>query len=457
MNRAEDTAERGSRSRRGRGTRRRFLRGLLVLGGLGALAGAGGVGHYLATLFRPRAEPHRGHLALSGATVLTGEGLEPRARTTVLISDGVITRVADDGDADLPEGTETVHLSGHTLLPGLIDLHVHLGFPQQEPGDELGPTDLPGVVYEMMRYAPSARRALLEHGVTTVRGLGDDHAWITEMRRMLREGELEGPRLFTSGPLFTTPGGHPIATFGVETESDTVRLPATTEEARETVRELAAGGDPVDLIKVVQERGDPEQLELAPLPRDVLEAIVAEAHEHGLFVTAHWGSEADLADALAAEVDGLEHLEVRGVAEGWPEDLLTELVRRDIAVTPTLAVTEVGTDQDQHRRLGERLDELRVAGGRILAGSDAAVPGVPFGAGLHRELELLAESGMGPHAALRAATAEAARVLGTDRIGTIAEGRAADLLAVAGDPLSDITAIREVAAVYRDGRPVVQR
>lgn len=455
MSGTDGTAEQGKGGRGKRSTRRRFLRGLLVLGGLGVLVGAGGVGHFLTTMYRPREDPQRGRLALTGATVLTGEDLEPREDTTVLVEDGVITEVAADGEASLTEDTEVVDLSGHTLLPGLIDLHVHLGFPQQEPDEELGPTDMPGIFYEMMRYAPSARRALLEHGVTTVRGLGDDSTWILEMRRMLREGELEGPRLYTSGPLFTTPGGHPVVTFGVEADSDTVRLPATAEEARSDVRALAAGDDPVDLVKVVQERGDPEQLELDPVPTEVLEAIVSEAHEHGLFVTAHWGSEADLAEALAAGVDGVEHLEARGVLDGWPEDLLDELVGRGIPVTPTLAVTEVAVDPDEHRQLRERLADLHDAGGRIVAGSDAAVPGVRFGDGLHRELELLSESGMGPHAALRAATVEAARVLGTDRIGALAEGRAADLLAVAGDPLADISLIRDVAAVYRDGRRVV--
>ncbi|GAA1083732.1 amidohydrolase family protein [Nocardiopsis metallicus] len=455
METADGTAEQGSGKPGKRSTRRRFLRGAAVVGGLGLLAGGGLVGHYVATLYSPRTDPQRGALALTGATVLVGTDLEPRENTTVLVTDGVITEIADDGDLELPAGTETVELGGHTLMPGLIDLHVHLGFPQQEPGEELGPTDMPGVVYEMARYVPSARRALLEHGVTTVRGLGDDHTWITEMRRMLRDGELEGPRLYTSGPLFTTPAGHPVATFGVEPDSDTVRLPSTPEEAREAVRELATGDYPVDLIKVVQERGDAERLELDPIPADVLEAVVAEAHEHGLFVTAHWGSEPDLTDALAAGVDGLEHLEARGVLDGWPEELLAELVERDVPVTPTLAVTEVAVSAEEHRVIRDRLAELHTAGGRIVAGSDAAVPGVGFGDGLHRELELLSESGMGPHAALRAATSEAARVLDADHLGAIEVGRAADLVALTGDPLTDITRVRDVAAVYRDGRRVV--
>lgn len=456
MSETDGTARTGSEGRGRKSPRRRFLRGLLALGGLGLITAAGGVGHYLATLYRPQEEAQRGRLALTGATVLTGEDLEPREDTTVLVSDGVITEITDDG-ATLPADTETVDLSGHTLLPGLIDLHVHLGFPQQEPGDEPGLADMPGIVYEMMRYAPSARRALLDHGVTAVRGLGDEHAWIVEMREKLQTGELEGPRLYTSGPLFTTRGGHPVVTFGVEADSDTVRLPTTAEEARSAVRELATASAPVDLIKVVQERGDPEQMEMDPLPAEILEAIVAEAHEHDLAVTAHWGSEQDLADVLAAGVDGVEHLEARGVLEGWPEDLLAELVQRETAVTPTLAVTEVNTDTDEHRQIRGRLEELRAAGGRIVAGSDAGVPGVPFGGGLHRELELLADSGLDPRAALIAATSEAARVLGTDRIGAVTVGRAADLVAVAGDPLADIAAIRDVAAVYRDGRQVMQR
>lgn len=455
MSEDASATERSFEDKPARPARRRFLRGLLAVGGLGVLSTAGGITHYLTTLYGAGA-PHRGHLALTGATVLAGEGLEPRRGATVLVSDGVIAEVGDEDGLTIPPEAETVDLSGHTLLPGLIDLHVHLGFPELEPDEEMGALQMPGFIYDTMRYAPNARRAFLGHGVTTVRSLGDEHAWIMEMRRMIQSGELEGPRLFTAGALFTTPGGHPIVSLGVEEGSDTVRTPATPEEARRDVRALATGGDPVDLVKVVQERGDPARLEMEPFPAEVLEAIVAEAHEHGLPVTAHWGTPEDLADVLTAGVDGVEHLEARGVLEGWPQDLLSSLVEHQIAVAPTLAVTETATPADEHRQLRERLEELHAAGGRVVAGSDAAIPGVPYGGGLLREVELLASSGLGARGALMAATSAAARVLGTEEIGAITAGRAADLLAVRGDPLQNIESVRELAMVFRDGRRVVE-
>jgi imidazolonepropionase-like amidohydrolase len=109
------------------------------------------------------------------------------------------------------------------------------------------------------------------------------------------------------------------------------------------------------------------------------------------------------------------------------------------------------------RALRARINEFHAAGGRIVVGSDAARAGVRFGAGVHRELELLVESGLAPRQALQAATVEAARVLGTDQLGVVAVGRAADLTAVRSDATTDISAIREVGLVFRDGRLVVDR
>jgi imidazolonepropionase-like amidohydrolase len=294
-----------------------------------------------------------------------------------------------------------------------------------------------------------------------VRNLGDEHRWIIEVRRQINDGTLEGPRVFASGPLFTAAGGHPIATFGVDPASDVVRVPATPDEAQRMVQELAAAGDDrVDLIKVVQDRGGPDR-PLQPIAQDVLAAIVAEAHANQLKVAAHWGTVTDLEELLAAGVDELEHVDSRDLLGGWPDDLLKELVERDVPITPTLTISEAALPPDVMPAvmdaLRQRVNEFHAAGGRIVVGSDAARPGVGFGAGVHRELELLVESGMAPRQSLQAATVDAARVLGTDRLGAVAVGRAADLLVVRGDPTTDIAAIREVGLVFRDGRLVVDR
>lgn len=434
----------------------RILRRLLLVLLLPVLVlGVGGSAWYWLTSYRVE-EQGEDHLALTGATVLTRVDFAPSPRTTVLVSHGVIVDVGADGTVPLPAGTRVEDLGGRTLLPGLVDLHVHLGSTELERGQQLGWWQLPRVVLDQVRFVPRTRRSLLEHGVTSVRSLGDEHAWVVEMRQLLRDGDLEGPRLHAAGPLFTTAGGHPVVTLGVQPDSDGVRLPATPDAARQAVRALATGPGRVDLIKVVQERGS-SSVPLEPLPAPVLQAIVDEAHRQDLPVVAHWGTLTDLEELLAAGVDGLEHLEARALLDGWPRQTLQDLVDAEVPLDPTLAVTEVALPADTHRVLRQRVHEFVAAGGTVVAGSDAGMPGVPFGGGLHRELELLVACGLTPTEALRAATSEAARVLGDDEVGSIARGRAADLLIVDGRPHEDVTALRQVVSVVRDGRFVVDR
>ena len=436
-------------TRSGQAMRRLLVFGLLLV----LLLVGGGTTWYWFTLYRV-GEPARDHLALTGATVLAGEDLHPALRTTVLIADGRIVGVGPDGSIPLPEDSQVVDLAGRTLMPGLIDLHVHLGSPELQRGQQLNGWKLLGVVLDQLRFVPGARRALLEHGVTSVRSLGDEYAWVMEMRRLLRDHELEGPRLHAAGPLFTTGGGHPVATLGVQPDSDSVRLPATPAEAQRIVRDLATGPDKVDLIKVVQERGS-DRRPLQPIEPAVLQAIVDEAHRHDLPVVAHWGTLTDLGELLAAGVDGLEHLEARGVLDGWPQQSLQELVAAQVPLDPTLAVTEAALPAETHRVLQQRLREFAAAGGTVVSGSDAGMPGVPFGGGLHRELELLVDAGLTPTEALRAATSRAARVMHSQDTGAIETGRAADLLVVDGNPHENISAIRDVVLVLREGRLVV--
>lgn len=432
-----------------------------VLGGIGGVLvlGAGAATAYATTRYTP-GPPQRGVLALLGGTVLAGDRLEAIADAVVLIEDGRIVAVGPAMTVPVPPGAAALHVPGLTVLPGLIDLHVHLGSPDLPARAEPGLTTLPRLVADEMRFAPGHRRAALEHGVTAVRSLGDNHEWIIELRRQVRQGWLEGPRVYAAGPLFTARGGHPIATFGADPGSDLVRVPSNPAHARQMVAALADAPEPVDVIKVVQERGSPSR-PLEPMAPAVLRAVVGEAHDRGLRVTAHWGTPDDLRDLLDAGVDGLEHVDARELLGGWPAGLPAELAQRGIPLTATLAISEAALPPavmpEAMTAFRARIGEFHAAGGAVVVGTDAARPGVHFGSGVHRELELLVASGLTARQALQAATCHAARVLGDDGIGIVAPGRAADLLVVAGDPTSDVTACRNVVAVLRDGRLVVDR
>jgi imidazolonepropionase-like amidohydrolase len=435
---------------------RTFKRIVLYLSiGTATLALTGYI-YYRISLY-PVKVPQQEYLALARATVLVGDSLEPITGITVLIRNGTIVRVGSEAEVTIPAGTPILDLSGYTLMPGLIDLHVHIGSPEMKQGEQISPVRMPGMVFDALCFAPGARRAFLDHGVTSVRSAGDTYEWVIELRQLLRNKELEGPRLYTAGPIFTSPGGHPVATLFAkdpELTAQGARLPAHADEARQYVRELLSGDNSVDFIKVVQERATPEN-PLEPIDSSVLHAIVNEAHEHGRQVFAHWGTPEDLAELLEAGVDGLEHM--GQVFAGWPDSMLALLVERNVSITPTLTVQELYLPRLINQQLQQRVKEFHDAGGRVVVGSDAGMPGVPFGASVHQELELLVRSGLTPREALKAATSEAARVLGTERIGAIAPGYAADVLVVKGNPLLEIQHIRNVALVLRDGRPVINR
>ncbi|MFD6100821.1 amidohydrolase family protein [Nocardiopsis flavescens] len=384
-------------------------------------------------------------LALTRVTALVGDGLEP-VQGTVVVEGG---RVAAVGDVPVPAGAREVALPGHTVLPGLVDTHVHLGAP-----GGAGPLALAGAVLGHLRFQPRGRRAFLAHGVTTVCSLGDDNAWVHELRRRTADGSLPGPRVRIAGPLFTAPGGHPVATLGASPDDDWVRVPRSPDHAREQVAALAGGADPVDVVKVVQDRGDPARRSLEPVAPAVLAAIADEAHRHGVPVVAHWGTLPDLAELLEAGADHLQHLEPRGPLAGWPAELLEALVARGTTLAPTLAVTEALLDADTARTLRRRVREFHEAGGTVLAGSDSGMPAVPPGAGLVREVELLAACGLTPREALAAATTGPARALGAG--AALVPGAPADLLVVRGDPHTGTDPLRRVALVLRGGRPAAR-
>jgi imidazolonepropionase-like amidohydrolase len=343
-------------------------------------------------------------LAVVGAAVFDGSGRPPVPGRTVLASGGVIVRVGPAGELVPPAGAVVVDGAGGTLLPGFVDAHVHLGF-----------------------YPPGQ---VLAGGVTTVRDLGWPQPRLAELRRGAADAGAS-PRLLAAGQLLTVPGGYP--TRAPWAPPGTARPVEGVAAAVSAVAELAGAGAAV--IKVaLDDRVGPT------LPAAVLAAVVTAAGERGLGVTAHVGSAAEAAKALAAGVGELAH---------WPFDpaglpgALVDALAESVVAVPTLHI-----DPTPARRAGVRRFVAR--GGRVVYGTDLGNQGPPPGVDV-AELRLLVEAGLDPGLALAAATSVAAAHLGLERTGRIAPGARADLLLVDGDPLADLAALERVRLVARDG------
>lgn len=332
---------------------------------------------------------------------------------------------------------------GLFAVPGLIDLHIHLAGAM-------------GLHDATSTDVTAGARELLRAGVTTARDLGGPPRDLARLRSIATSSR-ELPRLFISGPQLTAPGGHPVVTVfrgRPHLARVSAREVAGIEQARSAVREVAGMG--VDCIKVILTNRSVTQAD-ASLPKldlPALRAIVEEAHERGLPVVAHTLTAADVADAAAAEVDGVEHGIVLDDADAYDDDLVELLVARRIAYVPTLAAIE-RVAPIHLRRAQANVARLAKAGVSVGAGSDAGNPGVPLGSGLLRELELLVEAGLGPALALRAATHNGAEQLRIPETAAgLSPGARADVLFVAGDPLESVSHLRSVRVVLKAGSPV---
>ena len=346
-----------------------------------------------------------------------------------------------------PDGAAVVDLAGATLLPGLIDTHVHLAFDAStDPVGRLaGRRD--GAVIQAMTQAG---RAALRGGVTTVRDLGDRGYLSLGLR-----GRAGLPTIVAAGPPITTPGGHCHYLGGA--------VAPTIADVRAAVREHAARG--VDVIKIMASGGNltpGSRQELAQFPAEVLRAAVEEAHRLGLPVTAHAHGTGAIADAVAAGTDGLEHVSFwteNGVDA--PGQLIRLIAERRIIVGATVGMVPV-PGMTPPPELARRLPgitantrRLHQAGAVIVAGTDAGIAPVKPHDVVRHAPAMLRQLGFGQAQALRAITSVAVGVCGlAHRKGRVAAGFDADILAVDGDPIADPDALHRVRAVYARGAAV---
>ena len=352
--------------------------------------------------------------------------------------------------------TRTINAAGKTVLPGLINAHVHLRPPGVVNQQTLSNYVSHGLGSDLDDY--------LSHGVTTIKSAGDPAEPLIQARQRLEQGEIQGPRLFLTGPPLTGVDGHPAATLFKDNPwlrtRHAIEL-ASEQEARNAVRRLAASG--VDAIKLVYQGGtDHEEpymfrpgVPLLKMSPRIMQAVIEESHRHQLPVTAHTN---DLVDALAvleAGCDGLEH----GVSRTRLRDReLGPLMReRGASYVPTLSLY-ARRRPDTLETAKANLKRLADQGVRIVLGTDGIPSAGASGLDTLKELELTVSSGMDPDQVIQAATRSAAQHLGKlDELGTVETGKLADLLIINGDPLADITALYNIEVVIKGGKIVVDQ
>ena len=432
---------------------------------------------------------------IQNARIFVGNGkvIESGA---VLVRGGKIAEVYDGNFPDAKSlNAEPIDAAGKTVLPGLIDMHVHLGGPG-------------GFYDDWSKYDPTkaCERALESYlycGVTAVRSAGDKVDDMLKLRAQFNGGEKLGSELFLCGPLFTAEGGHgteyskrmpAFARAGFDAQF--LRIPKTQEEARKQVDELAAKG--VNAIKGILEAGVPDHT-FNRMNLDLLRTVVEEAHVKKLPASIHTGDSRDVIDAVALGADSIEHGSFR---DEIPDATIAEMAARGIAFDPTLSVAEGFTDfskgkidllkrslaqqvatkelltgtehaatNDEMKPLREQIGHYPMslelgdrnlmkawrAGVLLVTGSDAGNFLVLHGPTVQREIELWVAAGIPSEVALQAATSNAAKLLrADDRIGTIEKGKDATLLIVDGNPLQDVRALSSISYVFLKGERVAR-
>lgn len=390
-------------------------------------------------------------LLFRNVLLIDGNGAPPIAAIDVLVADGRIAQVGHG--LAVPSGAQVIEEPGTTLLPALIDCHVHLTLTA-DPQESLG--DHPPEAVVAWRAAKHVRETL-HAGITTVRDLGGRGHVNIQIAQAIEQGLVEGPRVFAAGRWICMTGGHG---WEIGREAD------GPDEVRKAVREqIKAGAHVIKFMATggVLTRTDPRS---AQLGKEEMQAGVEEAHKAGRRVSAHAHSAQGVKNALLAGVDTIEHGTL------MDEEALARLSERQAFYVPTLAPlanilaggTEAGIPAwildkgwavlESHKR---NFQAALRSGVKIAAGTDAGDPLTYHGANA-RELRLMVEWGMTPLQAITAGTRTGADLLGLlDELGTVETGKRADLLLVRGNPLDDISILErseEILVILKDGKLV---
>jgi imidazolonepropionase-like amidohydrolase len=452
-------------------TRRRSARAPLLILILIAICAA-------ASLLAERIQPPAGLTLVTARRLIdprTGKVLSPVA---VLIERGKIKAVGSPSQLRSEDSpTRVIDLGDATLLPGLIDSHTHLlldvVLPAQEeierrfngefvPGLLLAIVESPG---KRLLMGEKLAREDLESGFTTVRNLG--HSGIdgdVELRDAINAGRIVGPRILAAGRKLTSLAAY-VQNLNPAVSDAILRQEflqiGSADEARQAVQKNLFYG--VDVIKVTLDND---------LTSAELTAIVEEAHRQQIRVAVHAIDTGSIQAAIEAGVDTIEHgnrvtdpqlglMRDKGIyfdlTPTFFGDFFTRIHEDSIVLSPEFRANLVAGDQRSRVRIGELVQRVMKSGVKFAAGSDMCwfVPGKTRGQATAMMVSSLHDAGMQPLDVIRAVTINAAEMLGWgDRVGTIEAGKLADLIAVAGDPLSDVTELQRVRFVMKDGQVI---
>jgi len=391
---------------------------------------------------------------LRGVRLVDGTGAAPVDDAAVLIDGPNIVFAGPERNLPQTVGDAYVaDLRGKTVLPGLINTHVHLSLNPYRPRREWTEFAVDETTNTLEGY--KLARECLKWGVTTLGDLSASHHGFIKLARLIDSGELHGPRIVSVGRALVVTGGHSYS-LGREVDGP--------DEVRKAVREEVKAG--ARQVKLMVEAGSLEgafehrRLEMS---RAEIEAAVDTAHAFGRMVRAHAITGECVKAAVESGVDVIEH------GYSLDAEAIEMLVERSVPLVPTIQVWKTALlnadkftpamlawRRDVEREVASTLPRAIEAGVKIALGTDGGTQLNPAGE-VVVELQSLVEYGMTPLAAIQAATQNAAEVLGLEDTGTLAVGKVADVLVVDGDPTSDITAIGQVHSVFRAGVQVYGR
>jgi len=394
--------------------------------------------------------------------LIDGRSDKPRRDQVIIVRGNRIESVEDAGSAKIPAGAATIDLSKATVLPGLIDSHTHIFLQGEDPaqgGYDANILNAP-LALRAARATVAARRAL-EQGFTTLRDVETEGAGYGDVgiKQAIDQGYIPGPRLFVSTRAISTTGGYPLEGYAPELDMPKgAQIVDGPVEARKAAREQLDHG--ADWIKVYMTHrswvGKNGELVSQPtLTVEELRAIVDETHGWGKKVACHAYGGIGLHRALDGGCDSIEHgLDLDDAA-------ISQMLKQGTWYVPTISAyyhdwAPADTPAGQRDRLRVAVHEPSFrkalkAGVKIVFGTDMG--GIPWTEPIAQEFRRMTDFGMAPMDAIQSATSRAATMLDMEgKIGVVAPGALADIIAVSGEPLHDIKALENVQFVMKDGK-----